>query len=523
MHDGLAYIFILMVTTNFCVQGCSPAPVAKRAPVSCQDGQEPEGGVQMAVRPAVLAGQWYPGEAGALESSIDKYLEDAPEFPAADDVVALVVPHAGHMWSGPVAAAGYKNLPRGRYRRIFILCPNHRMPVFGAVSSSADAFETPLGRVRLSRGVIESWQSRGLLRIDDGAHKNEHAIEIQLPFVQTVFKGVDLEIVPVIVGDMDGEGVRALGAALRAEMDSGALVVVSTDFLHYGEAYGYVPFRAPVQEQIARYDARTVSALMSFDARAFEEFAQAWPHAACGLNALRVLESALDGHARAEQLAYDTSGRLSGDDEMSVSYVALRVMTDAGRTGRNLEESGAIGAEAQAMAHGIVRAALEAAVRAQRETEMPQTFEFGDLGDVFKRSYGVFVTLHEADGSLRGCIGNILPVEPLAQTLWGRAQDAALNDPRFDPVTMDELERLKVEISLLTPPRRIESVDEIIIGKHGVILEKGFRKAVFLPQVAPEQGWDTETMLLHLSLKAGLSPNAWRDGCRFEVFTAQVF
>ncbi len=496
-------------------------------------------GATMSIRQSVLAGQWYARDAKQLRSSIESYLADAQctaaksGTDAADSlgtIHAIVVPHAGHVWSGPTAAAAYRILKNHHYKRIFILCPNHRMPVYGVVSVSADAFETPLGPVAVDRATVESLRNAGLVRIDDAAHRREHAIEIQLPFIQVVF-GDDLpQIVPLIVGDIDQQFAQNFAQYYRANIADDALIVVSSDFLHYGEAYGYVPFGDPIQAQIEAYDAKTVKAFSLLDAPAFDEFADAHPHAACGINALRLAAHIYDGQAQTvTQLAYDTSGRRSGDDDMSVSYVALAITGNASPSNANkdadhIHKKGdpMLNESQRATAHDLVKRALAQAVSKGHETPMPSD-EPAAKEAPFNERFGVFVTLHDASGDLRGCIGNILPVATLAEGLWGRAQDAALNDPRFDPVTPAELSSLSIEISVLSRPVPVASPNDIEIGKHGILLKKRGRSAVFLPQVAPEQGWNLETTLNHLALKAGLAPSAWREGASFEVFEAEVF
>ena len=472
------------------------------------------------IRPSALAGKWYETNPAKLSKSISDYLSDAPDAPASvRNIRAIVVPHAGHYWSGPTAAAAYKALAADAYDRVFILSPNHRMPVRGAVSVSADAFETPLGILPLDTELIEKWRANGTIRIDDAAHRLEHAIEIQLPFVQTVFKDRQISLVPIIVGELPTDGVHTLADALKAELGDRDLLIISSDFIHYGEDYGFVPFGAPVQPQIRAYDLRTVSAISALDSNAFERFASDNPHAACGINALRVLSAIYDGSGlRVTELAYDTSGRRSGDSDTSVSYVALAV-SDAAPA----ENIAPVPDQAKPFAHALVRRALESAVQAQAVTRMPKDIDLGPEADVFRESFGVFVTLNTPDGELRGCIGNIVPVNRLAESLWGRAQDAAINDPRFDPVTPDELPGLSVEISVLTKPHPVEHYNDIELGKHGIILSKHRRSAVFLPQVAPEQGWTLPQTLSALSMKAGLPPDAWREGASFQVFEAQVF
>ena len=496
-------------------------------------------GATMSIRQSVLAGQWYARDAKQLRSSIESYLADAQRTAAksgtdaADSlgtIHAIVVPHAGHVWSGPTAAAAYRILKNHHYKRIFILCPNHRMPVYGVVSVSADAFETPLGPVAVDRATVESLRNAGLVRIDDAAQRREHAIEIQLPFIQVLF-GDDLpQIVPLIVGDIDQQFAQNFAQYYRANIADDALIVVSSDFLHYGEAYGYVPFGDPIQAQIEAYDAKTVKAFSLLDAPAFDEFADAHPHAACGINALRLAAHIYDGQAQTvTQLAYDTSGRRSGDDDMSVSYVALAITGNASPSNANkdadhIHKKGdpMLNESQRATAHDLVKRALAQAVSKGRETPMPSD-EPAAKEAPFNERFGVFVTLHDASVDLRGCIGNILPVATRAEGRWGRAQDAALNDPRFDPVTPAELSSLSIEISVLSRPVPVASPNDIEIGKHGILLKKRGRSAVFLPQVAPEQGWNLETTLNHLALKAGLAPRAWREGASFEVFEAEVF
>ena len=519
LHDIMVMTFTLGLMT-----ACSSPNQEISLSMSSPQQRASAQGVTMSIRPSVLAGQWYPGDASSLTKTIEGYLAEASPVEYSGDIRAIIVPHAGHTWSGPMAAAAYQLLKGRTYRRICVLCPDHRVPIYGAVGVSADGFATPLGVVPVDTEMTHQLRDLGLIRLDDGAHRQEHAIEIQLPFLQVVFGTKVPSIIPIIVGDIASDDTRKLGEFLREDRD--ALLVISTDFLHYGEAYEYVPFGAPVQEHIAVYDARTVSAISLLNGASFEAFADANPHAACGIHALRVLSYTYENTGLvAQKVAYDTSGRRSGDEDMSVSYVAMVIGSSARTSGmtHNADPGTPLTWPQQRVAHDLVRRALREAVDRQSETPFPRDFDFAGQDEMFRMPYGVFVTLNEPNGQLRGCIGNILPVAPLSESLWGRAQDAALNDPRFDPVQPQELDDLSIEISVLTKPVPVSGPQDIVVGKHGVVLQKGFRKAVFLPQVATEQGWSLEEMLMHLSLKAGLSPNAWRDGASFQTFEAQVF
>jgi len=496
-----------------------------------------EGEVSMAqkkIRPAALAGTWYSKNPEELNQSIHGYLSEKQPV-IKDALQAIVVPHAGHIWSGSVAASGWREVQNRKYKRVFILCPNHRVMLNGVAVDKADAFDTPLGPIDVDTTFRDELVNEGIAQFVPTAFNSEHAIEIQLPFMKIV--APDAVLVPMIVGHLSEKLTQKLAAKLRANLKEDDLLVISSDFLHYGEDYGFVPFE-PNEQKIRNYDDATFEAIKAMDAERFSEFAADNSHAACGINPLRVLEYTFDStDAQVDRLDYGTSGRQTDDFTRSVSYQAI-VVTQANaaklREGaqklieRIQQPSGPVvvlNEEAQQKAHALIRLAIKQAVESGHETPfVPSDIvsELGTFPKVFDKMYGVFVTLHE-DGQLRGCIGNIVPYQSLMLGLWGRAQDAALNDPRFDAVTPDELPRLDYEISVLTPPEPIGGPNDIIIGRHGVILSKNGRQAVFLPQVAPEQGWNVEQMLTALSMKAGLSRDAWREGARFSVIEAQVF
>ncbi|MCK5843361.1 MAG: AmmeMemoRadiSam system protein A [Victivallales bacterium] len=143
----------------------------------------------------------------------------------------------------------------------------------------------------------------------------------------------------------------------------------------------------------------------------------------------------------------------------------------------------------------------------------------------FTEMQSSFVTLHNSDGSLRGCIGNIEPFETLLESVPHNARNAAFHDPRFPPVaSLEELQEIAIEVSVLTPPEIISSIDDFIVGKHGIIMRRHNRGSVFLPQVPTEQEWDRDETLTHLSIKAGLDADAWKDDdCVFRVFESSYF
>lgn len=484
------------------------------------------------VRPATLAGRWYEGDAAQLRTNIENWIGSSDASLSRPQ--AIVAPHAGHVWSGDIAGKAWRSARNQGFKRIFILCPNHRMPVSGIVADDSDAFDTPLGAIPVDTATRDALIETGLVRLAPAAHKNEHAIEIQLPFMKVV--APEATLVPLIVGQISDGVAKKFASKLRTMLTQDDLIVISSDFVHYGEAYDFVPFTTDIEANIEKYDAKTVEAISWLDGDKFSEFARENDHTACGINALRIMAYLFEKTgATAKQLDYSMSGRKTGEFDMSVSYVALMV---SGANMDQLHDVQSLSSSdqtskpvivldelSQSKAHAIIRMAVQEAVHAGHETPfVPENIEaqIGVLPKIFDKQYGVFVTLHE-DGMLRGCIGNILPYQNLKLSLWGRAQDAALNDPRFDPVIPEELPKLHYEISILTPPEPVSGPSEIVIGRHGVILQKNGRQAIFLPQVAPEQGWNIEQTLTALSLKAGLKRDDWREGATFSVIEAQVF
>ena len=488
--------------------------------------------IQHITRPAILAGSWYPENPEMLKASVEKMLAEAvPSAPLpAEQLQAIVVPHAGHAYSGRTAAAAFRTLDRNYIHRVFILCPNHRVAVYDAVIDNADEFETPLGKIPVDRELLSRWQKNGIVRENHVAHAREHAIEIELPFLQTVLDTFSL--VPIIVGQLTEKKARKLAAALSQELKPGDLLVISTDLVHFGEPYGFVPFRNNIQENLKLYDQKTYESVSSLNSDVFRRDMTEREHMACGAMSLWVMTMLFEQQgSRTEKLDYTTSGAITGDFDMSVSYMAMRV-SGKGFPLNKLElpqekamnEIHILDADEQGQALKLARLALETGVKARRRTPFDQELILANgisLSSKFDEEHGVFVTLNE-DGELRGCIGNILPQARLAEGIWGRAQDAALGDPRFEDVTPEELPYITLDISILSVPAPVPGYRDIVIGKHGMILKKHGRMAVFLPQVAPEQGWNIEQTLTALSRKAGLAPNAWQEGAEFDVFEAQV-
>jgi hypothetical protein len=311
------------------------------------------------------------------------------------------------------------------------------------------------------------------------------------------------------------------------------LLVISTDFTHYGSRFDYVPFTSDVEENLRRLDLGAFEYIRRRDMRGFRRYVAETGATICGRDPLSVLAALMEGGDQEVRLLhYETSGTMSGDWSHVVSYIAAEVSGPwPGEAAEALpsdvdveeEEQGERFEISEADRTNLLRLARAAIERYLRDRRVPDAAELGvPITPGMRRIAGAFVTLHK-DGELRGCIGEIEPQRELYRVIRDHALNAAFRDPRFPPLAAEELDDIRIEISVLTPPTPVSSWREIVVGRHGVVLHKAGRSAVFLPQVAPEQGWDVETMLSHLSLKAGLPKDAWREGARFEVFEAIVF
>jgi AmmeMemoRadiSam system protein A len=309
--------------------------------------------------------------------------------------------------------------------------------------------------------------------------------------------------------------------ALARLMDAETLLVISSDFTHYGEDFSYVPFGngggEDVRRKVAASDDEAFGIIANGDADAFAAFIKRTGATICGHVPIELALRAFPQGASLVRRKYATSGDGGGGYSRFVCYVAA--------TGR-VRGDGASSADAVLSADDkayLLRVARESMERAVRSFGSPPTVPRDAPKATFAKM-GAFVTLNDkATGALRGCIGEILPMRPLVEAVAARAVDAALRDPRFSPVSERELGGIRVEVSALTPPRRVASWRDIVLGRDGMTLEKNGCFAVFLPQVAPEQGWDLPTTLSYLSQKAGLAADAWREGAAFEVFQAEVF
>ena len=465
------------------------------------------------LRKAMLAGQFYPSDKNELSAMIDDYLRQATTGNAEKAPRVLIVPHAGYVYSGRVAAYGFKALQGSNYGRVVLIGRSHQQYFDGVAADGNDIWQTPLGDVAVDKDFIAQLQKlNSAVKIDSQPHQTEHSLEVELPFLQKVL-GNDFKIVPLLFGDDEPATAQTLANALAKIIDDKTAVVISSDLSHY-----------PEYEMANELDQKTIEIILSLDAEKLHKQNQdaesgVWQGVAtlaCGQNAIiTAMALAKKLGLKPELLKYANSGDYFAETKnRAVGYAAIDFYSQNGKgLGFTI-----LGAGEEEIALNIARETLEMAFGG-KDYQLPI-----DLSEIFQEERGVFVTLRK-NGQLRGCIGNFTPDIGLAQNIQGMAEAAAFNDPRFMPLEKPELKDVEIEISVLSAMRKITDPNLIEVGKHGVYVKKGTRSGVYLPQVATEQGWTREQFLNSLcEEKSGIGKNCWKDGTTdLYIFTAQVF
>jgi len=494
---------------------------------------------------AHLSSAWYSSDLALLRSDLQNHFVLARNnFSVSGDpaqVRALIVPHAGHYYSGLCAASAYWTVDP-EISKVIVLAPSHQAVFSGVALPDYDEYQTPLGTIPVDRSSIEQLKKTTVFKTVPGAYDHEHAVEVQLPLLQGRLKS--FSIVPLIVGEIDDGGYEKVAETLSKIIDTRTLVVVSSDFLHHGPNYRYDLFTENILRSIRRVDSQAVRAIFSLSIPEFDAMLDRTKSTICGRNAIKILLQLITrgsfGSVSCRLASYYTSAQMTAartgreidvvklfgdlpdsDAKNSVSYAGL-VFTN--------QPLGILPAHDQLTSYekrALLTLARDSITNKLMGNSIPEHLLYPILSDGVRQIAGAFVTLNKHDGSLRGCIGQITTNEPLFKTIASIAQSSAFQDGRFMPLTKDELDDVEIDITVLTPPRKVAGYRDIIVGKHGIILKKqvedGIRSAVYLPQVSKSFGGDLEKMLSSLSRKAGLRSDDWRSGCEFEVFEGYEF
>jgi MEMO1 family protein len=453
------------------------------------------------VRLPAVAGLFYPGEEAKLSKTIDGLLASTPER-QIPRLKALICPHAGYEYSGQTAAIAYKLLPGRSVQTVVVMGASHYAGFQGASIPNADFYQTPLGLVPISEKakalastppfVLEPqcqvqrppwWRQAPKPAPETGRDTPEtweHSVEVQVPFLQKVLK--NFKLLPAVMGEVDPAQVAK---ALAGQLDDKTIVVASSDLSHYH-----------TYQAAKGLDDRCVKAICGLDIEAMAE------QEACGkVPIMALLHLARQKGWKAQVLDYRNSGDVTGEKDRVVGYTAVAFYVPA---------SGNLGAAERKFLLDLARKTVAKVAAGGSLPEVAAT----DVPSKLAEKKACFVTLTKS-GTLRGCIGHLTAMAPLHQAVVDNARNAALRDPRFPPVQPDELDQLKIEISVLTEPQPLpfSSPDDLLSKLHpnedGVLLHIGSRTATFLPQVWAQIP-DKVEFLNHLSQKAGCEPSAWR-------------
>ena len=469
--------------------------------------------VEPVIRPATQANRFYTGDAKELSEEVDSFLALHRGETVYNNVAALIVPHAGYYYSGNVAATAYMSMPKDKpYKRIFLLGPSHHEWLDGAsVNTEADYYATPLGHVKVDHETaLRLTDSDSVFSYQPKAHDREHCLEVQLPFLQRRFgENMMPSIVPIIISTNDYQKLKRIANVLKPYFTEENLFVISSDFSHY-----------PSYEDACEVDAKTGKAIETGNVEQFiavlEENSRSGKRnlatSACGELAIVTLMLMMDRTYEVKHLLYQNSGDVDNQEHNRVvGYHAFAILRGASQEFVLSDEEKKILKE---IAFTSIKDSLAGKTVAQPilNSQYP----------VLNSKCGAFVSLHK-QGRLRGCIGHFGEDVPLHEIVAEMARAAAFEDPRFMPVTKDELKDIDIEISVLTPMRRIQSLDEFELHRHGIYIRRGYRSGTFLPQVADEVNWTKEEFVSHCAQdKAGIGWDGWRDA-ELYVYEAIVF
>ena len=504
------------------------------------------------VRPPAVAGAFYPGSPSELVKMMADFFHNAHKPLISSKPFAIISPHAGYVYSGQIAASAYKILEGEEYETVIVISPSHTAYFRGVAAFDGRAYSTPLGEIPINRKLSERLASEcDVIELSAQGHykgpgRSEHALEVQLPFLQLALGKFDL--VALVMGDQDMPTCARLGETLANVIGKNdkILIVASSDLSHFHSSTAALKL-----DSVARKD------IEALDYRSLVEDLASGKTEACGGGPVIAAMIAAEklGANSVEITGFGDSGDASGDKANVVGYLSAVIYKGKASNGRSpekiyelKEEPESPKAKASSSKNGPIKPS------AQSQSGAASGFECGltdsdkslllslarksietylggneiDLSvikgsEALNQPLGAFVTLRKK-GELRGCIGTFYPSGPLYQVVAQMARQAAFSDYRFQPVTNGELNALDIEISVLTPMKRIYDPKEVAVGRDGLYIKRGISAGVLLPQVPVEQGWERIEFLDHTCLKAGLPTGAWKDkNTELYVFQAEIF
>lgn len=487
------YLFIMVLLSFFSSKGSAQNNSTNRKPYA--------------------AGRFYTDNPTELKMQLQQLFSKAQEKKSKNTPLAIIVPHAGYVFSGEVAASAYNQIdPNCKFERIFIIGSSHTTVFQGASVYCTGDYETPLGIVRVDQELVQELVLENkLLKCYPEPHLYEHSLEVQLPFLQYHLK-TPFKIVPIIIGSATAETAKKLAAVLKPYLNEKNLFVISSDFSHYPRYENAVKVDLATAEAIQMNKAsKLIDALDDNEKKKIPGLATSLCGWSSVLTLLNMTEEIAD--LSVDLLQYKNSGdsRFGGRDGV-VGYCAIS-FTPAKQKSQANEFS--ISSEDKKRLLKLARETITEYVRKQTTPEI----DANGLSATLQNPFGAFVTLRK-NHILRGCMGRFDPDLPLWKVVQTMAVSAATQDYRFSLVVPGELSQIEIEISVLTPLKRIKSVDEFILGNQGIYIKKGDLHGTFLPQVATSTGWSKEEFLGHCAEeKAGIGWDGWKTA---ELYTYEA-
>lgn len=479
------------------------------------NSQNETGSKPLVDRQAFAAGRFYPSNPEELRNTLKGLFEKAKPK-SVNSVLAIICPHAGYDFSGVIAASGYKQInPQKKFNHVFVIASSHQVNFMGASIYNRGDYMTPLGKVKVDLELANKLiKENTVFTYNPDADKNEHSLEVQIPFLQYWMKS-EITLVPIVLGTQSTQSCKKIAEVLKPYFNENNLFVFSSDFSHY-----------PKYQDAQAVDKSTCDAILSGSADKLLKILQDneeknIPNLAtslCGWTSVVTLLYMTGNNPEYTffPIQYMNSGDSKyADKSQVVGYWSIAVSQKEKKTSST---DFSISIQDKKELLKIARSTIEKQIR---ENKIPE-FNTAGYSKTMMTPCGAFVTLKKY-GDLRGCIGRFTSEEPLYKVIREMAIAAATQDTRFEPVNESEIARLEIEISVLSPMKKINSIDEIVLGKHGIYIKKGWSSGTFLPQVATETGWNKEEFLGHCARdKAGIGWNGWKDA-EIYIYSAEVF
>lgn len=447
------------------------------------------------VKEPAVAGSFYPADKEKLAKAVDGYVAAAENKPADGRLIALIAPHAGYMYSGAVAGYTYNRLKGKDIETVILIGPSHHSAFKGSSVYEMGKMKTPLGLIKIDHKLASTLINREAdVTLNPEPFEKEHSLEVQLPFIQRVFKKA--KIIPILIGTPTVKSFEFLTAELTEimERNKNVILIASSDLSHYHD-----------YDTAVKMDMKTIDAIERMSIEDVQKYLMTGEGEMCGgypvLYTMSVARNL--GATNGVLYKYANSGDVTGDRDRVVGYAAIGLydspLSEAGKS-RLLE---------------LARNTIHNYVTGGSTPD----YEINDKR--LKANGSTFVTIKTGKGMLRGCMGNIQPNMPLYHSVIMNAVNACSRDPRFMPMKEDELKGIDIEVTVLSPMERIIDTDEIEIGRHGLYIIKDNHSGILLPQVPVEFGWDRSTFLKQVCKKAGLPEDAWKEANLFK-FTADI-